>query len=76
MQKILNGKEISFLRIEKIGKYFSVRLGRCTDYSTAEQLIIAAKANLSNAVILKAYMKEERIIRFNAASVSVLNEAH
>ena len=70
MLKILNGKESSFLRIEKIGKYFSVRLGRFTDYYTAEQF--AAKPNLSNAVILKAYIKEERIIRFNAALVSVL----
>jgi len=75
MLQKLNGKEINFLRIEKIGKYFSVRLGRFNDYYTAKQFVIAAKPNLSSAVILKAYIKEERIIRFNAASVSALNKS-
>ncbi len=73
MLQILNGKEFSFLRIEKIGKYYSVRVGRFTDYNEAEQFIIAAKPDLSNANILEAYIKEERIIRFNAGSLSVLN---
>ena len=69
MLQIVNGKENSFLRIEKIGNYFSVRLGRFIDHSTAERF--AALSDLSNAVILKAYIKEERIIRLDAASSSV-----
>jgi len=74
MLKTLKGKTFSFLRIEKIGKYYSVRLGRFTGSNAAKQFIIAAIPDISNADILKAYIKEERIIKFNAGSVSVLNE--
>jgi len=73
--QILNGKEFSFLRIEKIGKYYSVRLGRFNDYNAAEQFIIAIKPDLSKAVILEVYIKEERIVKFNAGSIYVLNDA-
>jgi len=75
MLKILNGKESSFLRIEKIGKYYAVRLGRFNDYNAAEQFIVSVKPDLSNAVILEVYIKEERIVRFNAGSIYVLNDA-
>ena len=74
MLQILNEQEFSALRIEKIGKYYTVRLGRFTDYNAAEQFIISAKPNLSNTLILETSIREERIIRFNAGSVSVLNE--
>jgi cell division protein FtsN len=74
MLQILNGKEISFLRIEKIGKYYSVRLGKFIDYNSAEQFIITATPDLSNAIILKAYIKENRIIRLNEGVISVLNK--
>jgi hypothetical protein len=65
MLQILNGKKFNFLRIEKIGKYYSVRLGKFIDYNLAEQFMIAAKPELSNAVILSAYIKKERIIRMD-----------
>ena len=73
--QILNGKEFSFLRIEEIGKYYSVRIGRFADYNAAEQFIIEVKPGLSKAVILEVYIKEERIVRFNAGSIYVLNDA-
>ena len=63
--KILKGKAFSFLRIEKIGKYYSVRLGKFTDINEAKQFIVAAIPDISNTDILKAYIKEERIIRFS-----------
>ncbi len=74
MLQILNGKEFSFLRIEKIGKYYSVRLGKFTDSNAAEQFIVATIPDISNADILKAYIKEERIIRFNTGSIYVLSD--
>jgi len=63
--KILKGKAFSFLRIEKIGKYYSVRLGKFTDPNAAKQFIVAVIPDISNADILKAHIKEERIIRFS-----------
>lgn len=70
--KALKNKKYDYLRIEKIGKYYAVRLGRFTDYYTAKQFM--AKFSLSKAVILDAYIKQERIIRFNAGSLSVINK--
>ena len=72
--QILKGKAFSFLRIEKIGKYYSVRLGKFTNSNAAKQFIITAKPDLANADILKAYIKEERIIRFNTGSIYVLSD--
>jgi len=65
MLQILKGKKFSFLRIEKIGKYYTVRLGKFSDSNTAKQFIVAVIPDISNADILKAYIKEERIIRFS-----------
>ena len=59
----LNEKELDNLRIEKIGKFYSVRLGKFKDYTTAEKFIKAMKPRLSTAIILKAYIKNERIIK-------------
>ena len=59
----LNEKELDYLRIEKIGAFYSVRLGKFKDYTTAEKSFEAMKPRLSTAIILKAYIKDERIIR-------------
>jgi cell division protein FtsN len=61
--QILNGKEISFIRIEKIGKYYTVRIGSFEDIETAKKFMQEITPPLSEAVILKAYIKNERIIR-------------
>jgi hypothetical protein len=61
--QVLNGKEFGFLRIEKIGKYYSVRLGRFDNYNTTEKFFKVIKPQLSTAIILKAYIKNERIIK-------------
>jgi hypothetical protein len=68
MLQILKGKASSFLRIEKIGKYYSVRLGKFSDSNTAKQFIAASIPNFSNADIIKAYIKKARIIKFNEGS--------
>jgi hypothetical protein len=66
MLRILNGKEFNYLRIEKVDKYYSVRLGWFTEYNVARQFHVTLKPKLSNAVILKAYIKKKRIIRIKA----------
>jgi hypothetical protein len=63
MLQILNGKEFSFLRIEKIGKYYSVRLGRFDNYNNTKKFLQEIKSQLSEAVILKVHIKNERLVR-------------
>ncbi len=59
----LNEKELDYLRIEKIGKFYSLRLGKFEDHATAKKFFQAIKPQLSTAIIMKAYIKDERIIR-------------
>jgi cell division protein FtsN len=60
---VLDEKKLDYLRIEKVGKYYSVRIGKFKDYATAEKLLQAIKPRLSPAIILKAYIKNDRIMR-------------
>ena len=66
--QILKGKKFSFLRIEKIGKYYTVRLGKFSDSNAAKQFIVAVIPEFSNADIRKAYIKKARIIKINTGS--------
>jgi hypothetical protein len=70
ISRLLNEKELDFLRIEKIGNYHTVRLGKFEDYAAAENLLKAIKSRLSTAIIMKAYIKNERIILLYKDSLS------
>jgi peptidoglycan-associated lipoprotein len=59
----LNRKVIDNLRIEKVGKFYAVRLGKFEDSSAAEKFLQANKSQLSTAIILDAFIKDERIIK-------------
>ncbi len=61
--KILNEEDNNYLRIEKIGKVYSVRVGSFNDHATAKSFLMATKSPLNMAIILKAFIKEDRIIR-------------
>ena len=69
--QVLNKKELDYLRIEKIGKYHTVRFGKFENYATAEKFSQAIKLRLSSAIILKAYIKKERIIKLYTDSLTV-----
>jgi hypothetical protein len=60
--QILNKRELEYLRIEKVDKYYSVRLGKFSGYTNTEKLFQTIKPQLSSAIIMKAYIKDERII--------------
>jgi hypothetical protein len=60
----LNKKDLNFLRIEKIGKYYTVRFGEFENYATAKKFIQEVKPGLPEAVILKADIKNESIIKW------------
>jgi hypothetical protein len=59
----LIGSELSHLRIEKIGNYFAVRLGKFDDQVTAMKFLSSLKSHTATAMILNAYVKEERIVK-------------
>ncbi|MHA1942446.1 MAG: PilZ domain-containing protein [Candidatus Hodarchaeales archaeon] len=56
-------KKHNLLRIEKVGKYYTVRLGKFENYTSAKKFLQEIKPRLSEAIILKAYIKNERIIQ-------------
>jgi hypothetical protein len=68
--QILNKRELEYLRIEKVDKYYSVRLGNFKDYAIADKFLHTHKRHLSAAVILKAYIKDERIVKRYNVNVS------
>jgi tetratricopeptide (TPR) repeat protein len=57
----LDEKDLDKLRIEKIGKYYSVRLGQFTDSATASVFLESIKDRVNGAAVMTAYIKEERI---------------
>lgn len=64
----LDEKDLDKLRIEKIGKYYSVRLGQFTDSAAASVFLESIKDRLHGATVMKAYIKEERIKKSYAGS--------
>jgi biofilm PGA synthesis protein PgaA len=63
VEEKLNEHELDYLRIEEIGKFYAVRLGRFENYSQANKLLEAVKPRLSSAILMDAYIKNERIVR-------------
>jgi tetratricopeptide (TPR) repeat protein len=59
----LNEEDLGNLRIEKIGGFYSVRLGKFKGYSVAERLVKKIKSVFSKAFTIEAYIKVERIVR-------------
>ena len=72
--KILNEKEFGFLRVEQIGKYYAVRVGKFADYNEAEQFIVEAQPDFPHADILEVYIKEDRIINYILCFCPGINE--
>ena len=59
----LKGKQLDHLRIEKIGELYSVRLRKFENYATAMNFLKLNKTQLSAAIILKAYIKYDRVVK-------------
>ncbi|NOZ69586.1 MAG: PEGA domain-containing protein [Deferribacteres bacterium] len=59
----LNEKELAYLRIEKVGEFYSVRLGRFKDYRTARRFLQAIKTRLPGVIIVRSYIRPDRIIK-------------
>jgi polysaccharide export outer membrane protein len=59
----LNEDKLNYFRIEKVGTFYSVRLGKFVNKSEAEMLLHVLIPQLHDAFILKARILDERIVR-------------
>jgi hypothetical protein len=58
----LDEKGLAHLRIEKIGKYYAVRLGKFKDRISAENYVQTIEPELPGSIVLRARVHDERII--------------
>jgi hypothetical protein len=61
---------LNLLRIEKVGKYYTVRIGKFDNYDSGNKFLEEIKPGISEAIILKAYIKNERIVKKYNVDVS------
>ena len=59
----LNKADLEYLRIEKIGKFYTVRIGKFSNHRSAEKFLLANKSGLPGTIVMNAYFKDERIER-------------
>ncbi|MEF9437591.1 MAG: SPOR domain-containing protein, partial [Candidatus Mariimomonas ferrooxydans] len=64
-QKLDEGK-LDFLRIEKVNKYHTVRLGKFESKSAAEKFLRVITPQFPGALLLKAYVIDKRIVRWHS----------
>ena len=57
----LNEKDLDYLRIEKVGEYYAVRIGKFWEQSHAKTFHDNIKSQLSTSRMMKAYIKKERL---------------
>jgi len=63
LTKTLNKESLDYLRIEKIGKYYSLRLGKFKDRSGAEKLLSSIKPHISSYRIMAVNYIKKRIVK-------------
>lgn len=63
LTKKLDKKNLDYLRIEKIGKFYSLRLGKFKDRAGAEKLSKSIKSLISSHMIMDVYFIEKRILK-------------
>ncbi len=59
----LNKEYLDLLRIEKVEELYTLRLGKFEKYESTKKFLHDMRPRLSEAIILKAHIKNERIIR-------------
>jgi hypothetical protein len=62
MQKLIDS-EPDYVRIEKIGKYHAVRIGKFEEYMLAESYLSTVKTHFESAFIIHAYIRDNRIVK-------------
>lgn len=60
-----------YLRIEKIASFYAVRIGKSTDQTSLQPLVKAIASFNKKPLIMKAFIKEERLIAISPGDSSV-----
>jgi tetratricopeptide (TPR) repeat protein len=63
IEEKLHTDELDYLRIEKVGTFHSVRLGKYEDIDSIKKFLQSIKSRLPSAIVMKAYMKEKRLLK-------------
>ncbi len=64
----LQEADLEHLRIEKIGNYYSVRIGRFDNQADVDSLFRNVRSLIGSAITTTAYYREERIVKLHGAS--------
>jgi tetratricopeptide (TPR) repeat protein len=70
LTKTLQEQDLDHLRIEKIGKFYCVRLGKFDDKASADKIYNEVKEKLPGGTIMTAYIKDERIVKLYSGAAS------
>ena len=62
IKQSLEGTALQALRIEKIGRFYAVRIGRFAIPADAEQFLRKHEPSLEGSLVMKAYFIDERIL--------------
>lgn len=63
LKQKVSREHLDFMRIERIGKYYSLRIGKFDNRDGAEQLFNIIKSDIPSAVVMDAYFIEKRIVK-------------
>ena len=63
----LTSEDLAYLRIEKVGKYYAVRIGKFGEWRNAETFHDKIRPQLSSAIIVQAHIKDERIEKLHSS---------
>ena len=63
----LTSEDLSYLRIEEVGQYYAVRIGKFEERRSAEIFHEKTRSQLSTTMIMQVYIKEERIKKFHSS---------
>lgn len=64
----LQEADLEHLRIEKIGNFYSVRIGRFDNQAAVDSLFRDVRPIIGSAITMTAYYREERIVKLHGAS--------
>jgi tetratricopeptide (TPR) repeat protein len=70
----LSPDKLSFLRIEAVGRFFPVRMGKFDNKAGADALLEEIRAEFPTAIVMDAYFIEKRIKRMFEAPVTQLTD--
>ena len=63
----LTSEDLAYLRIEKVGPYYAVRIGKFGEWTHAETFLDKIRPQLSSAIIVQAHIKDERIEKLHSS---------